>query len=112
VDANFLYGEGRAGLKNASIWWRDIWKLGGEDDGGWFGHNIISTLGDGTGIGFWRDTWIGTEPLCTRYVELFGKSSQKDSTIAMMGYWESEAWKWNFNWSVALTNDDLAIFHE
>jgi hypothetical protein len=110
--ANFLYGEGSAGLKNASIWWRDIWKLGGEEDGGWFGHNIISMLGDGTNIGFWKDRWIGTEPLCNRYAELFGKSSQKDSTIAMMGHWESEAWKWNFNWSVTLTNDDLAFFHE
>ncbi|KAK2399387.1 rust resistance kinase Lr10 [Trifolium repens] len=69
-------------------------------------------LGDGTNIGFWKDRWIGTEPLCNRYAELLGKSSQKDSTIAMMGYWESEAWKWNFNWSVTLTNDDLALFHE
>jgi hypothetical protein len=32
--ANFLFGEGRPGLKQASIWWKDIWRLGSEEDGG------------------------------------------------------------------------------
>jgi hypothetical protein len=30
----------------------------------------------------------------------------------MMGYWENESWKWNFGWTNALTNDELALFHE
>jgi hypothetical protein len=30
----------------------------------------------------------------------------------MMGYWEDESWKWNFGWTNALTNDELALFHE
>jgi hypothetical protein len=29
-----LSGEGKEGLNRSSIWWRDIWKLGGEDEGG------------------------------------------------------------------------------
>jgi hypothetical protein len=33
---NFLYGEGRESLKKSSIWWCDLWSLGGEDDRGWF----------------------------------------------------------------------------
>jgi hypothetical protein len=49
---NFLYGEGKEKLKNSSIWWRDLWSLGGENDGGWFGSNISSILGDGREIGF------------------------------------------------------------
>ena len=32
--ANFLYGEGRESLKHASIWWRDMWKTGGAEEGG------------------------------------------------------------------------------
>jgi hypothetical protein len=30
---NFLYGEGRESLKKSSIWWCNLWSLGGEDDG-------------------------------------------------------------------------------
>ncbi|KAK2457421.1 hypothetical protein QL285_004692 [Trifolium repens] len=110
--ANFLYGDGRERINHASVWWRDIWNLGGEDDGGWFGHNITSTLGDGTVILFWKDTWIGTEPLYTRYAELYEKSSQQNCSISMMGFWENAAWKWNFVWSDILTNNELASFHD
>ncbi|MCH89974.1 LINE-1 reverse transcriptase like, partial [Trifolium medium] len=54
-EANFLYGERREGLKHASIWWRDILNLGSEEEGGWFGNNISSILGDGKDIGFWKE---------------------------------------------------------
>jgi hypothetical protein len=110
--ANFLYGDGRNSLNHASIWWRDIWNLGGEDDGGWFGRNITSTLSDGTDIHFWKDMWIGPEPLYIRYADLFDKSSQQNCSISLMGFWENEAWKWNFGWSDALTNNELTTFHE
>jgi hypothetical protein len=80
--ANFLYGDGRVGLKHASIWWRDMWNLGSEDEGGSFRYNIKSTLGDGTDIGFWKDTWIGTEPLRFSFAALFDKSSQQDCSIS------------------------------
>jgi hypothetical protein len=33
-EANFLHGAGSEGLKLSSIWWRDLWMLGGEADGG------------------------------------------------------------------------------
>jgi hypothetical protein len=110
--ANFLYGAGVGGLKRASIWWRDIWKLGGGDEEGWFGYNITSTLGDGTDIVFWRDKWIGPEPLCSKYAALFHKSIQQDYTISMMGYWENEKWNWNFDWSEALLDNEITTFLE
>ena len=47
----FLYGEGKERLKKSSIWWCDLWSLGGENDGGWFGANISSVLGNGKEIG-------------------------------------------------------------
>ncbi|GAU49718.1 hypothetical protein TSUD_272780 [Trifolium subterraneum] len=47
------------GLKHASIWWRDIWCLGGEGYGNWFGSNISSVLGDGKDFGFWKEKWLG-----------------------------------------------------
>jgi hypothetical protein len=50
----FLYGEGKERLKKSSIWWCDLWSLGGENDGGWFGANISSVLGNGKELGFWK----------------------------------------------------------
>jgi hypothetical protein len=47
LTANFLLEDGNAGLKKASIWWRDIWNLGNMVDRGWFRNNIGSVLGDG-----------------------------------------------------------------
>jgi hypothetical protein len=47
LTANFLLEDGNAGLKKASIWWRDIWNLGNMADRGWFRNNIGSVLGDG-----------------------------------------------------------------
>jgi hypothetical protein len=54
----FLYGEGRESLKKSSIWWCNLWSLGGEDDRGWFGSNISTVLGDGKEIGFPKEKWI------------------------------------------------------
>jgi hypothetical protein len=55
----FLLGQGKEELKFISLWWRDLWNLGGENDGCWFGSNIRSVLGDGKGIQFWHEKWIG-----------------------------------------------------
>ncbi|PNY01857.1 cysteine-rich receptor-like protein kinase, partial [Trifolium pratense] len=90
--ANFLYGEGRAGLKQASIWWRDIWKLGSEEEGSWFGNNISSILGDGNDIGFWKEKWIGATPLRELFPALYNKSLQQDSRISSMGAWDCNNW--------------------
>ncbi|CAJ2662120.1 unnamed protein product [Trifolium pratense] len=73
--ANFLYGEGREGLKHASIWWRDMWKTGGAEEGGWFVNNISSILGDGNNIAFWKEKWLGMVPLSELYPSLFQKSN-------------------------------------
>jgi hypothetical protein len=34
----FFVGERRKGLKHALLWWRDIWRLGNAEEGGWFGN--------------------------------------------------------------------------
>jgi hypothetical protein len=85
LEANFLYGDGRYGLKQASIWWRDMWILGSEEDGGWFGNNISSLVGDGTDICFWKEKWLGTTPLKESFPDLFNISLQQESTVLVMG---------------------------
>jgi hypothetical protein len=75
-------------------------------EGGWFCNNIGSILGDGMDIGFWKEKWLGTAPLRESFVDLFNKSTQKDGNIVDMGEWVSNEWRWNFDWSSELTDNE------
>jgi hypothetical protein len=108
----FVYGEGRLGLKQASIWWKDIWRLGSEEDGGWFGSNISSWLGDGKDIGFWKEKWIGTVPLRDSFSKLFNKYLQQDCRTSAMGNWESNKWRWKFDWTTKLSAAETVSAHD
>jgi hypothetical protein len=98
-----LYSEGKEGLKTSSIWWRDLWRLGGEDEGGWFGSNISNVLGDGKKIGFWKEKWLGLAPLRDMYPTLFNKSNRQDGSISEMGLLGNNGWSWNLPWTDALS---------
>ncbi|CAJ2644735.1 unnamed protein product [Trifolium pratense] len=109
---NFLYGEGRESLKHASIWWRDMWKTGGAEEGGWFVNNISSILSDGNNIAFWKEKWLGMEPLSELYPSLFQKSTHKDACISNMGIWNNNMWSWKLNWMEALDDADIESLNE
>ncbi|MCH83800.1 ribonuclease H protein, partial [Trifolium medium] len=104
--ANILYGDGRERLKHESIWWRDIWKTGGVEEGGWLGNNISSVLGDGNDIDFWKEKWLGMVPLCDLYPSLYNKTPQQDAHISDMGIWDSNIWLWKLNWAKALDDSE------
>ncbi|GAU43490.1 hypothetical protein TSUD_92010 [Trifolium subterraneum] len=112
LTANVLYGEGRPGLRRASIWWRDIWKLGCEEEGNWFRNNISCILGDGNNTNFWKEKWIGTAPLFELFPTLYNKSGQQDDMISSMGAWVSNKWEWNFDWTAELTVTESEAAHD
>lgn len=47
---------------------------------------------------FWSDCWVGQQSLASKYPRLFLNSSQKEATIANMGYWKGGQCYWNFTW--------------
>jgi hypothetical protein len=106
---NFLYGEGKENLKKSSIWWRDLWSLGGENDGGWFGANFSSVLGNGNDIGFWKEKWIGTTTLKSLYPDLYHKSSLQSGTVSMMGSRVNNVWEWKFDWTEPLSDVEAGL---
>ncbi|CAJ2634610.1 unnamed protein product [Trifolium pratense] len=110
--ANFLYGEGRDNLKHASIWWRDLWCLGGMDNANWFGNNVSSILGDGNDISFWKDQWIGTASLRVMFPSLYVKSTLPDGHFSTMGMWERDTWKWKFEWTTELSDIESETVHD
>ncbi|KAK2423204.1 hypothetical protein QL285_033672 [Trifolium repens] len=109
---NFVLGQGKERLKTSSLWWRDLWSLGGEDNGGWFGSNIRSVLGDGNNISFWKEKWLGMVPLCVSFPTLFEASNQRDSVVAAMGVWEHNDWSWRLSWRSDLSAMDEVLMHD
>jgi hypothetical protein len=107
--ANFLLEEGSVGLKKASIWWRYIWRLGSSAEGGWFGRNIASILGNGNAISFWKEKWCGTSSLRDLYPSLFLKTHDPVGNVSAMGSWVSNSWSWKLEWRSVLTVEEAAL---
>jgi hypothetical protein len=107
---NFLCGTVR--LKKSSIWWRDLWSLGGENDSGWFGDNISSVLGNSKELSFWKEKWIGTATLKNLYPDLYLKSSLQNGFVSMMGSLVHNNWVWRFDWNAALSDSEAALEQE
>ncbi|GJX12855.1 RNA-directed DNA polymerase, eukaryota, reverse transcriptase zinc-binding domain protein [Tanacetum coccineum] len=58
-------------------------------------HSIRFKVGDGSSIRFWKDTWLGDDPLYIRYNKLLHLENNKDCSIRhriVNGTW---AWDWN-----------------
>jgi hypothetical protein len=96
-------------LKNASIWWRDLWKLGTSMEGGWFGRNIGSLLGNGNDIVFWKEKWCGVSSLRDLFSSLFSKTQHPDGCVSVMGSWVCNSWRWNLTWHSKLSSEEEEI---
>jgi hypothetical protein len=101
--ANFLYGEGRIGLKTSSIWWRDVWNLGGVEEEGWFASNVSNVLADGKEFSFWKEKWLGMESFLVTFPNLFSKAYRPNGVVEEMGISDSNGWLWRLLWNELLS---------
>jgi len=71
-----------------SRWWRDLRSIcdkGANDT--WFNVNIKWLVGNGSGISFREDLWIGKNPLNSMYPRLLQISDQIGRKVGDMGVW-------------------------
>ncbi|MCI23323.1 putative ribonuclease H protein, partial [Trifolium medium] len=78
----------------------------------WFGTNVSNVLGDGKDIGFWKEKWIGTEPLRDLFPSLYVKSALQPANLSAMGTWDNNIWSWKLAWSVPITESETAAAAE
>jgi hypothetical protein len=64
--------------------------------------------GQRSNVSFWKDWWIGEQPLCERFPSLFEKSSVADWTISQA--YSDEGWRIPFRRS--LDQDDVLAWEE
>ncbi|MCI10341.1 RNA-directed DNA polymerase (Reverse transcriptase), partial [Trifolium medium] len=79
-----------------SSWWRDLCKL--DQDGGWFRQMVVKKVGRGDATKFWKDVWVGDQPLEQRFRRLFDMSLQQHDMVQAVGQWVNGEWRWSFLW--------------
>jgi hypothetical protein len=109
VMGNSMLEVGDFGV-GASVWWRDIYRL--DRDLGWFAQAVVKMVGNGNSTKFWKDVWLGNQPLLSRFSRLFGISVQKETLVCDMGRWENGVWKWELKWRRSLFVWEEGVVHE
>ncbi|XP_045809887.1 uncharacterized protein LOC123904244 [Trifolium pratense] len=92
--------------RGQSIWWRDLLKIGREDNGDWFRSNISNVLGQANAIRFWKDKWYGPDCLMDLYPALYFKTSMPNCFVADTGFEHNGKWIWNICWAETLSSTE------
>lgn len=86
-----------------TIWWKDIIAMCFDDgDSRWLDHGVRRVVGDGRGVSFWQECWVGQEKLQDKYSRLYNLSIQKNYFVSDLGFWRDGSWHWNFLWRRSL----------
>ena len=81
-----------------SLWWRDLMSLEEGVDELWFSNRVVRKIGNGRHTSFWKDRWIGVDPLYKVYPRLFSISTQKEATVRDLVSLQGGACVWELNW--------------
>ncbi|KAL8544723.1 hypothetical protein ACS0TY_005092 [Phlomoides rotata] len=97
---------------NMSGWWRELCNLYVGDDGRGVRQDLLRIVGEGKSTKFWRDIWVGTEPLSRTYTRLFRISTQQEEHIDRLGKWSETGWEWDLKWRRGLRISDQILLDE
>jgi len=86
--------QSKYGARNASLWWKELLKLGDYGGINWFS----SEVGNGLTSRFWNDRWIGDKCFRLKYPRLYSISSHKDAFVAEVGVVTEVGLNWSFRW--------------
>jgi len=64
-------------------------------------------VGDGERTRFWEDPWLQEGLIKNLFPQLFALSSQQNTTIARMGWFEGQVWNWVLAWRRELSHDEM-----
>jgi hypothetical protein len=113
------YGPNCVGIGNlgesrisrvASKWWIDICTL--DKDSNWFAEAVVKRVGNGSHTMFWKEVWIGNQPLLAQFPRVYGISNQKTNTIFSMGRWVDGVWSWSFSWRRNFFSWEVPIYED
>ncbi|GKV30901.1 hypothetical protein SLEP1_g39668 [Rubroshorea leprosula] len=100
VDGNWLEWVQQESRQKGSLWWKNICRLDHMEHNkeGWLKEGFKLKMGDGNLVGFWKDVWIGDQPLVNQFSRLFLVSTDEEKRICQMGNWKKGNWQWSLQW--------------
>jgi len=64
-------------------------------------------VGNGERTKFWEDPWMQAGIIKSLFPKLYSISSQQNTIIARMGWFEGQVWRWILAWNRELSHDKL-----
>ncbi|GAU42698.1 hypothetical protein TSUD_43080 [Trifolium subterraneum] len=94
----------------ASSWWRNICLL--DTNLRWFEQGVYKVLGNGNMTRFWVDTWVGEQPLASRFPRLFSISLQQQENVNQLGTMVANCWRWALTWRRNFFSWEIPIYQQ
>jgi len=66
--------------------------------GNWFFNRVVRRVSNDRGTSFWKESWIGDQPLASTFPRLFNLSSYKEAKIGELCISSDGLVTWNFDW--------------
>jgi hypothetical protein len=64
----------------------------------WFSNNVVRKVSNGRGTSFWKDKWIGEQPLAILFPRLFSISTHKEAKVGDLWSFIEGTVLWNLTW--------------
>jgi len=82
----------------ASGWWKELMTLESGVGANWFSNNVARKVSNGRGTSFWKDKWIGEQPLASIFPRLYSISTQSEAKVRDLRSIIDGEVVWNFPW--------------
>ena len=91
-------GNNIAWPRYASMWWKEVVKLGDYGGREWFNSEVDQKVGNGLATSFWNDRWRGEKCFRLKHPRLYSVSNQKDVLVGEMREASVLGLVWRFHW--------------
>jgi len=71
--------------RHASIWWKELIKLGDFGGTSWFNSEVDRRVGNGLTTSFWNDKWREDRCFRLKYPRRYSISTQKEALVGEVG---------------------------
>ncbi|XP_058742452.1 uncharacterized protein LOC131614937 [Vicia villosa] len=106
-DDTLMVWDGNRKSKKESLWWRDLLKLNSDNaDSNAAGISKLFhwKLGKGDRIPFWFGRWLGAEPLCAAFPNIFDAVENPKAAVEELGNWTDSVWHWDIHTALILNH--------
>ena len=96
--SSFPPNEGFRWSRFASGWWKKLMKLEDGVSANWLTNRVVRKVSNGREMSFWKDRWMGDQPLAITFPRLFSISLHKEAKVRDVWNLHNGVVSWNLIW--------------